>query len=161
MFTTTTIAYALSPTLGLGLRLTTPRARGSRYTCTARGVRRAVLTTRASDDEMVPIISGHTKKGFTEKEYEKLRNPDLLGGKTVGEELALIRQRHLQAEAEAEQRHKATLSSSQWDGDVYIGGRWNVLSILYLVFLLTPAAVGLFAYLSYGHLWGVSPGLYN
>jgi hypothetical protein len=46
------------------------------------------------------------------------------------------------------------------DGDQYIGGRWNTLSVLYLIFLAAPAAVGLFAYLSYGRLWGVTPGLY-
>ena len=46
------------------------------------------------------------------------------------------------------------------DGDVYIGSRWNTLSILYLISLAAPAAVGLFAWLSYGHLWGITPGLY-
>ncbi|KAI7843240.1 hypothetical protein COHA_003074 [Chlorella ohadii] len=40
-----------------------------------------------SDDEIVPIVSGRQKRGFTPKEYEQLRNPDLLGGATIGEEL--------------------------------------------------------------------------
>lgn len=39
------------------------------------------------------------------------------------------------------------------DGDVYTGGRWNELSLLYLIFLLTPLAGLLFAWLSYGKLW--------
>ena len=80
-----------------------------------------------SDDEIVPIVSGRAKKGFTpvrliwvagwlpggggyhsssarmvprplalptnqpQKEYEQLKNPKLLGGATIGDELALIR----------------------------------------------------------------------
>ena len=39
------------------------------------------------------------------------------------------------------------------DGDEYIGGCWNTLSLLYLTFMLAPAAAGLFAWLSYGKLW--------
>lgn len=119
------------------------------------------LVVRASDDEMVPIISGRKKKGFTPEEYERLRNPQLLGGKTIGEELALLRQHHAQTEARAGDAAQQRLSSTNWDGDVYTGGRWNALSILYLTFLLAPAAVGVFAWLSYGHLWGITPGLYN
>ena len=45
------------------------------------------------------------------------------------------------------------------DGDQYVGSRWNELSVLYLIFLLTPLAGLLFAYLTYGKLWatGESP----
>lgn len=119
------------------------------------------LVVRASDDEMVPIISGRKKKGFTSEEYERLRNPRLLGGKSIGEELALLREEHQKAEARAEEAAQQRLSSAYWDGDVYTGGRWNALSVLYLIFLVTLAAVGAFAYLTYGHLWGVTPGLYK
>ena len=73
------------------------------------------LVVRASDDEdIVPIVSGKKKKGFTPKEYEMLRNPTLLGGSTVGEELAIIRQKYLEAEARAEAHVAEHLSSSQW-----------------------------------------------
>lgn len=89
-----------------------------------------------------------------------LRNPQLLGGSTIAEELTLIREQYLNAEQMAEQRAREKLTSDQWDGDVYIGGRWNTLSILYLIFMAAPAAMGLFAWLSYGKLWGITPGLY-
>ena len=36
---------------------------------------------------------------------------------------------------------------------MYVGGRWNTLSVLYLTFMLAPAAAGIFAWLSYGKLW--------
>lgn len=73
------------------------------------------LVVRASDDEeIVPIISGRKKKGFTPKEYEQLRNPSLLGGSTVGEELAIIRQRYLDAEKRAAAHVDEHLSSTQW-----------------------------------------------
>lgn len=116
---------------------------------------------RASDDDdMVPILSGRKKSGFTEKDYEQLRNPKLLGGATIGEELAILRERHEEAERRAHERAMEHHKSANWDGDVYVGGRWNTLSVLYLIFLLTPLAIGLFAWLSYGKLWGVTPGLW-
>jgi hypothetical protein len=48
-----------------------------------------MLMVRASDDEdMVPILSGRRKKGFTKKEYEQLKQPKLLGQNTsIGEEV--------------------------------------------------------------------------
>ena len=39
------------------------------------------------------------------------------------------------------------------DGDVYVGSRWNTLSILYLFFLLTPLAGLAFAWATHGTLW--------
>lgn len=143
-----------------GMRGATPRpllAPGNQRRSRVRGTFRVF----ASDDEdMVPIFSGRKKKGFTEQEYEQLRNPKLLGGKTIGEELELLHTAHQEAEARASELANTKLASSHWDGDVYIGGRWNELSVLYLIFMLAPAAVGIFAWLSYGHLWGVTPGLY-
>lgn len=47
----------------------------------------------------------------------------------------------------------ARYGTSNWDGDHYLGGRWNALSIGYLIFLLTPLAGLVFAYLTYGTLW--------
>ena len=49
--------------------------------------RRLVTVVASDDDEIVPIISGRVKKGFTPKEYEQLRKPQQLGGETIGEEL--------------------------------------------------------------------------
>lgn len=48
----------------------------------------APLFIRASDDEdVVPVISGRFKKGFSADDMERLRHPHLLGGRTIGEEL--------------------------------------------------------------------------
>ena len=80
--------------------------------------RRVHLIVHASDDEdMVPILSGRRKKGFTSKEYEKLRNPELLGGKTIGEELALIKEQHDAAEKRAAERAEKEFASANW----YVG----------------------------------------
>lgn len=70
---------------------------------------------RASDDEdVIPIFSGHRKTEFNAVDYERLSHPKLLGGKTIGEELAMIRARYLDAEAQAEAEVARRLSSSQW-----------------------------------------------
>lgn len=39
------------------------------------------------------------------------------------------------------------------DGDVYIGGRWNELSVLYLIFLMVPLLGLVFAWATNGTLW--------
>lgn len=77
--------------------------------------RRCPLVVRASDDEdIVPIISGTRKRGFTPKELDQLAHPHLLGGKSIGQELALIREKYLEAEAAAEAQVAERLSSDQW-----------------------------------------------
>jgi hypothetical protein len=121
----------------------------------------ASVKVKASDDEdMVPILSGRRKSGFTPREYEQLRNPTLLGGKTIGEELAILKERHDAAEQRAMETSDQHFVSENWDGDVYIGSRWNTLSVIYMIFMLSIFGSMLFAWLSYGHLWGVTPGLY-
>jgi len=81
---------------------------------TLRG-RRCPLVVRASDDEeIIPVISGHRKSGFTSSELDHLRHPHLIGGQSIGEELALIRQKYLEAEAAAEAKASKKLSSDQW-----------------------------------------------
>lgn len=140
----------LKPTTRVGLERSHIRPSSRRH-----------FRVRASDDEdMVPILSGRRKSGFTDKEYEQLRNPKLLGGATIGEELAILHERLQASEERAMQRSLEHHKTENWDGDVYIGSRWNTLSVLYLIFLLTPLGVGLFAWLSYGKLWGVTPGLW-
>ncbi|KAL4434603.1 hypothetical protein ABPG77_002726 [Micractinium sp. CCAP 211/92] len=69
-----------------------------------------------------------TSRFLLQEEYDQLRNPQLLGGATIGEELCE-------------------------DGDVYIGGRWNELSVLYLIFLLVPLLGLVFAWATHGTLW--------
>jgi hypothetical protein len=38
-------------------------------------------------------------------------------------------------------------------GDVYVGSRWNILTLLTGLMFFVPVAGLLFAYLSYGTLW--------
>jgi hypothetical protein len=105
-----------------------------------------------SDDEIVPILSGRQKKGFTPKEYEKLRNPELLGGATIGDELSLIRKQYLTAEQQAAKKFEVK-KSANWDGDVYIGSGWNELSAGILIIIVIPLLGLLFAWATYGTLW--------
>lgn len=74
---------------------------------------------------------------------------------TLGEELALIRQRYLQAEARAAHAADREFTGGNWDGDVYVGSNWNMLSFLALCMWLLPIIGLVFAYLTYGTLWGV------
>lgn len=123
--------------------------------------RRCPLVVRASDDEdIIPVFSGHRKSGFTPTELDHLRHPHLLGGRSIGDELALIREKYLEAEAVAEARVSEKLSSPQWDGDVWIGSRWNTLTVISLISILSTAGVGLFAWLGHGVWWGITPELY-
>ena len=113
---------------------------------------RPLRAAAASDDEEIPVVSGHFKRGFTDAELQALAHPKLLGGATIGDERALIRAR-MEASEAAFAAREAELSRGAWRGDVYVGGRWNELSLLYAACLAAPAAVGLFAWLSYGKLW--------
>lgn len=125
------------------------------------GTNRTRLSIRASDDEdMVPILSGRKKKGFTKKEYEQLKHPKLLGGKTIGEELSMLRREYLSAEERARDQSHHEFTSDNWQGDVYVGSRWNTLSVLYGIMMLSILGGLVGAYATYGHLWGVTPGLY-
>lgn len=45
-------------------------------------------------------------------------------------------------------------AADNWDGSEYKGSRWNILSVLALLFFLVPVAGLAFAYTSYGVLWG-------
>jgi hypothetical protein len=126
----------------------------------ARGRSSMVVRAMSDDEDIIPVVSGHRKSGFTPSELEQLRHPHLLGGKSVGEELALIREKYLEAEAFAETRVAEKLSSAQWDGDVWVGSTWNTLTVISMISMLSTAGIGVFAWLSYGHLWGITPELY-
>lgn len=118
-------------------------------------------TVRADDEEMIPLVRLPRTRHFTDTEQARLGKPSVqLGGKTIGEELSLIRKQYLEAEARAA-RSEEHLHDTNWQGDVYVGSRWNELSVLYLIFLLTPLVGLLCAWLSYGVYWGITPGLYG
>ncbi|KIY97374.1 hypothetical protein MNEG_10587 [Monoraphidium neglectum] len=54
---------------------------------------------------------------------------------------------------------EANLYSKNWAGDVYIGSNWNILTLLYAIFLLTPILGLVAAWATYGVYWGLMPGM--
>lgn len=99
----------------LALQLHAPALAGSTRIRTRRGDRASHLVVRASDDEdIIPIITGRKKKDFTQKEYEMLRHPHLMGGKTIGDELAIIRSKYVEAEENASETLHTKVVSANW-----------------------------------------------
>lgn len=117
-----------------------------RITCRSR----RALIVRADDDDILPIISGRISEPVPP---ENLPKPKLLGGKTIGEELSLIHKAMQSSEEDMTDRMEKRLYSSQWQGDVYVGSNWNIMTYLAIVAFLVPLLGLLFAWLSYGTLW--------
>lgn len=46
------------------------------------------------------------------------------------------------------------LYTANWAGSEYRGSRWNILTLVGALFVLTPVAGLVFAYVTYGTLWG-------
>lgn len=46
------------------------------------------------------------------------------------------------------------LYTDNWDGSEYKGSPFNILNIILVVSVLTPLAGIIFAYFTYGKLWG-------
>ena len=70
-------------------------------------------------------------------------------GSTVREELEALREAYLGAEEKA-LKGEAKLFSGNWEGDVYVGSRWNVATVLALVSAATTAAGLAFAFATKG-----------
>jgi hypothetical protein len=51
-------------------------------------------------------------------------------------------------------KDRKDLYTDNWDGSEYKGSKLNVLSVILIVSILTPLFGIIFAYLSYGRLWG-------
>ncbi|KAI8475538.1 MAG: hypothetical protein J3K34DRAFT_404497 [Monoraphidium minutum] len=51
-------------------------------------------------------------------------------------------------------RERKDLYTDNWDGSEYKGSGFNILSLLAVLFVLTPVAGLAFAKLTYGTLWG-------
>lgn len=115
------------------------------------------MRAQHDDEDIIPLLAPHPDH-FTPKELERLAHPrGRLGGATQGEELTLLRAQLLAAEAAARERN-AALAGGNWNADgEYVGSRWNVATVLTLVFFFATA-VGLgFAVLGKGTLWGLDP----
>ena len=65
------------------------------------------------------------------------------------EELEALREAYLGAEEKA-LKGEAKLFSENWEGDVYVGSRWNVATVLALVSAVTTAAGLAFAFATKG-----------
>lgn len=83
----------------------------------------------------------------------KLKRTAPLGGKTLGEELEIMQKAFEKEEQATWQDMNKHLYSTNWQGDVYIGSKWNMLTLLMGLMFFTPIFGLLFAYLSYGTLW--------
>ncbi|KAK9805148.1 hypothetical protein WJX72_001994 [[Myrmecia] bisecta] len=81
--------------------------------------------------------------------YKQTR--ELSQPRTVREELERRRKANLEAN---NGRERKDLYTDAWDGDKYKGSRFNILTLLALLFVLTPVAGLAFAYFTYGTLWG-------
>jgi hypothetical protein len=109
----------------------------------------AVRAHGADEDEPLPIWSGR----FEAPDPTKLHPTAKLGGKTLGEELEIMQHAYVEEEHnKIDDMHKH-LYSANWEGDVYVGSRWNILTVLMGLTFLVPVFGLAFAFLSYGTLW--------
>lgn len=102
------------------------------------------------DEAVLPIWSGR----FVEVDPEKVHhNAPKLGGKTLGEELTLMHDDYVKAERDTDADMHKHLYSANWQGDVYVGSNWNILTLMMGLMIATPLAGLLFAWATYGTLW--------
>ncbi|KAF8066320.1 hypothetical protein HT031_002643 [Scenedesmus sp. PABB004] len=141
-------------TLVLSSRIALPRAsrlarpRGARPARPGHGL---AVRVRAHDeaDDVLPIFSGR----LPEHDPEKLPRGPQLGGKTLGEELSLLHDAYVADEVDKDRELHEHLYSKNWQGDVYVGSRWNILTVLMGLSFAVPLLGLAFAAASYGTLW--------
>lgn len=66
----------------------------------------------------------------------------------------LQRDAYLAAWRKANANDRRDLYTDNWEGDEYKGSAINTLSVLAAISILTPLIGLIFAYFSYGRLWG-------
>lgn len=71
--------------------------------------------------------------------------------RTVRDEIATRRAANLAANKGQDRKD---LYTDNWDGSEYKGSPFNILNIILVVSVLTPLAGIIFAYFTYGKLWG-------
>lgn len=114
--------------------------------------RRLCVVVKAHEEdevEFLPIWSGR----LPEMDPEKVPKGHNLGGKTLGEELGLLHDAYVQDEVDKDKEMHAHMYTKNWQGDVYVGSNWNILTVLLALGFATPLLGLLFAFLSYGTLW--------
>lgn len=135
-------------------------AGGLRHACAARRPsRRLSVPVRAhglhhgghdDDEDILPIWSGRLPEVPDPSSLPRSRP---MGGTTLGEELELIQKAYEEQEAITRDDMNKYLYSANWQGDEYVGSRWNILTLLAGLTFFVPVAGLLFAYASYGTLW--------
>jgi len=125
--------------------------------CIRRNTRKtAVRVVAHEDDDVLPILRLPKKETDVPNPTTKEQR-GTVGATTVGEELARIHGQMKNRDTSVKDRMEAELNTPNWDGDVYIGSNWNVGTALLLVFVVTMVGIGVFAYLTYGTVWGTTP----
>lgn len=112
------------------------------------------------DDGPLPLLR-LPRRSEDPIDLKKLKQTPHLGGKTVGEELALIAREHKGAEAAARKRMEDRLYTASrggaWEGDVYVGRpgeKKDVLQVLALIAFATPVIGLVLAMATWGKYWG-------
>lgn len=118
--------------------------------------RQAVRVVAHDDDDVLPVFR-LPKKETEVPEPTTKEQRGTVGASTVGEELARIHGEMKNRDTSAKDRMEAELNTPNWDGDVYIGSNWNVGTALLLIFLATMVGISVFAYMTYGTVWGTTP----
>ena len=123
--------------------------------------RRPSVLARHGDDDDGPLPLLRLPRRPEDVDLAKLKRSPHLGGKTVGEELALIAKEHKGAEQAAKARMEEKLYTASrggaWEGDVYVGKpgeRYDIMQILALVAFATPVVGLAIAMATWGTYWG-------
>lgn len=119
----------------------------SAYTCTRYLQDRRVLTIANAGPKK---DTNNTTVTYGRDWYSQTR--EAMNSKTSAREQL---ERYREANREANNgREREDLYTDNWDGDVYKGGKVNILSVLIAVSILAPIAGLVFALQTYGTLWG-------
>lgn len=109
-----------------------------------RSYAKRVVTTAAKR----PVKTGKVDYG---KDWYQQTRQNARRFKSVKEELEYYRKANWEANNGKERKD---LYTDNWDGDVYKGAPWNILNLLIILFLAVPLFGLIFAWQTYGTLWG-------
>eukprot|EP01026_Neomeris_dumetosa_P027638 TRINITY_DN2245_c0_g2_i1.p3 TRINITY_DN2245_c0_g2~~TRINITY_DN2245_c0_g2_i1.p3 ORF type:complete len:146 (-),score=18.17 TRINITY_DN2245_c0_g2_i1:287-724(-) len=115
--------------------------------------KRCSFVVRAHDeDDVLPVFK--IPKEPTAQDIEKLPRNPALAGVTIGEKLQRIHKQYKMQEEGAVSAMEEQLYSDNWAGGEYVGKQWNIMTFVLLTSFVVPVLGLLFAYFTYGSLWG-------
>eukprot|EP01025_Chloroclados_australasicus_P069820 TRINITY_DN990_c0_g3_i1.p2 TRINITY_DN990_c0_g3~~TRINITY_DN990_c0_g3_i1.p2 ORF type:complete len:150 (+),score=9.36 TRINITY_DN990_c0_g3_i1:81-530(+) len=117
--------------------------------------RKAYYVIRAHDedeDDVLPIF--RLPKETTAHDIEKLPRNPAVKASTIGEKLELIHKQYKLQEQGAITAMEQDLYSANWEGGEYVGKKWNIMTFILSLSFLIPILGLVFAYFTYGKLWG-------